>query len=145
MTDRYPCMIETVAWQGPEGEAGMIRRHVFIEEQNVPEAIEWDELDAVSTHFIARDDGGRAVGCARLTPDGRIGRMAVLPAWRGKGVGSGLLHEALQEASRSGPREVVLHAQTRAASFYARQGFEQVGKEFMEAGIPHVVMRRILK
>jgi predicted GNAT family N-acyltransferase len=145
MTDRYTCTIETVAWQGPEGEAGMIRRHVFIEEQNVPEAIEWDELDAVSTHFIARDDGGRAIGCARLTPDGRIGRMAVLPAWRGKGVGSGLLHEAFQEAAKCGPREVVLHAQTRAASFYARRGFEQVGEEFMEAGIPHVVMRRILK
>jgi predicted GNAT family N-acyltransferase len=138
-------MIETIAWHGPEGEAGVIRRHVFIEEQNVPEALEWDQLDAVSTHFVARDAEGRAVGCARLTPDGQIGRMAVLPARRGEGIGSALLLAAIREAANSGCRQVLLHAQTLAASFYAGRGFEQVGEEFMEAGIPHVVMRRILK
>ncbi len=62
-----------------------LRRRVFIEEQGVPEADEVDGRDHEAVHLLARV-GGEAVGCARLLTmgtTGKIGRVCVLPAWRG--------------------------------------------------------------
>ncbi len=121
-----------------------VRESVFVEEQRVPIEEEWDELDPHCRHVIARDALHRPVGTGRLTPERKIGRMAVLPEWRGKGVGGALLEALLDEARRLGWPEVTLHAQTHAIPFYARHGFEAFGEEFMEAGIPHRKMRRLL-
>lgn len=121
-----------------------IRREVFVVEQRVPEAEEWDDWDAVSRHVIALA-GGAGIGTGRLLPDGRIGRMAVRKAWRGRGVGSALLSVLVQLARDQGHGETRLHAQTHALSFYARHGYIPVGDEFMEAGIPHIEMRLQLK
>ena len=75
-------------------------------------------------------------------PDGHIGRMAVSPEWRGKGVGRALLERLLESAQIAGQQHLVLHAQTQAAGFYRKAGFAQRGETFMEAGIPHVLMQR---
>ncbi len=106
----------------------------------MPRELEWDEWDERSEHAVARDSKGRAIGTARLLPDGRIGRMAVLVEWRRRGVGAALLEALLALArERSLPR-VTLHAQTRAAGFYRRFGFNERGGEFLEAGIAHLEM-----
>lgn len=121
-----------------------VREPVFIIEQQVPVEEEWDALDPQCLHLIARDAANRPIGTGRLTPEGKIGRMAVLPEWRGRGVGAALL-DALVEAARSrGWPEVRLHAQTHALGFYADHGFEAYGETFEEAGIPHRRMRRLL-
>jgi len=117
---------------------------VFIDEQGVPEALEWDDDDAGATHFLALEDQDQAIGCARLLPDGHIGRMAVLPAWRGRGVGQALLRAVLDTAVQHGQRDVSLSAQTHAAGFYARHGFVAEGPVYPEAGIPHIAMHRSL-
>jgi len=135
-----PFTVRILSWSEALPLARPVREKVFIEEQGVPRALEWDEWDARGDHALACDADGLAVGTARLLPDGRIGRMAVLRAWRGKGVGAALLRALLDRArSRAMPR-VVLHAQTRAAGFYRRFGFSEGGGEFWEAGIPHVEM-----
>jgi predicted GNAT family N-acyltransferase len=127
------------------GEAlAAVRRRVFIEEQGVPEALEWDEFDAVSTHWLAVLADGTPVGCARLLPDGHIGRMAVLPAWRGRGVGWALLNAALERARVRGVRVARLSAQMHAAGLYRRAGFVVEGDSYAEAGIPHVAMTKRL-
>ena len=131
--------IRETGWAQDQRALAAIRRAVFIEEQGVPEALEWDEADALSAHFLACCDGV-PVGCARLLPDGHLGRMAVLPAFRGRGVGRALLAAALASARRRGFAEVVLSAQTHAAGFYARAGFVTEGAAYEEAGIPHVAM-----
>lgn len=114
-----------------------VRRAVFIEEQQVPEALEWDELDGDCRHVLAVSGAGVPIGTGRLLPDARIGRMAVLWDWRRRGVGSAILGMLLELARAHGHKEIVLHAQTHALGFYARHGFEIRGSEFMEAGIPH--------
>ena len=114
-----------------------VRDRVFIEEQSVPEHLEWDGEDAPAIHLLAADADGRVVGTARILESGQIGRMAVLPEWRGKGIGSALLREALVVATQRGRSEPFLNAQTAALPFYARMGFVAIGEEFMEAGIPH--------
>jgi hypothetical protein len=136
-------IIET-GWAHDAPRLGAVRRAVFIDEQGVPEALEWDEHDAVSAHWLATSDDGTPIGCARLLPDGHIGRMAVLPAWRGSGVGRALLAAVMNAAKTRGHTTLRLSAQTHAAAFYAQAGFAVVGDEYEEAGIPHVAMQMSL-
>lgn len=121
-----------------------VRETVFILEQKVPEEEEWDELDPRCDHVIARDAAGRPIGTGRLTPERKIGRMAVLPEWRGKSVGDALLVALMDQARARGWTEVSLNAQVQAMPFYARHGFEPYGERFMEAGIEHQAMRRAI-
>ena len=107
-----------------------VRDAVFVQEQGVPVEIERDALDPLCVHVIARDDQGQPIGTGRLTPDHRIGRMAVLPDWRGQGVGDALLQALLAQARQLGWPAVSLHAQVPAIVFYARQGFLPYGERF---------------
>ena len=131
-------------WARDAARLAAIRRTVFIDEQGVPEALEWDEHDAAALHLLAMADDVTPIGCARLLPDGHVGRMAVLPAWRKQGVGQALLAAVMDAAQVRGHATLRLSAQTHAAGFYARAGFVVVGDEFEEAGIPHVAMQRTL-
>lgn len=117
-----------------------IRRQVFVEEQHVPEALEWDSADATATHLLACIDG-QPVGCARVLPEAHIGRMAVLPAWRGQGIGEALLMQAIQCCRQQGATQVALSAQTHAVGFYAQVGFVVCSAPYLDAGIPHVDMQ----
>ncbi|KGE03501.1 GNAT family N-acetyltransferase [Pseudohaliea rubra] len=126
-------------WAQDEATLQRLRETVFVHEQQVPPEIEWDGRDRDALHVIARDRG-EAVACGRLLADGKIGRMAVLPAWRGRGVGAAVLAALIEEARQRGLRRVYLHAQAHAEGFYASRGFAAEGERFEEAGIPHVAM-----
>ena len=128
--------ITIASWPDDAAILKQIRRTVFIEEQSVPEALEWDEYDKTATHFLARVDN-TAVATARLKTDGQIGRMAVLPAYRNQTIGQQLLSFVLVTAVKQGINHVFLHAQVKAISFYKRQGFIEQGDIFMDANIPH--------
>lgn len=123
----------------------MIREQVFIREQHVPVELEWDGEDESAMHLLAEDAAGQAIGTARLLPDGHIGRVAVLAAWRGRGVGNALMRRMLQLAKNNGHREVFLDAQVDAIDFYLGLGFAVEGEVFMDAGIPHRHMQRRLE
>ena len=136
--------IRTGSWEELREQAQAIRYQVFVIEQKVPVELEWDEMDAQCLHALACNEQGQALGTGRLLPDGHIGRMAVLADARGHGVGSRLLQELMAAARTRGDAEVVLSAQLHAEPFYARHGFAREGGEYMDAGIPHVSMRRRL-
>ena len=128
-----------------------VREAVFVAGQGVPAALERDGADPGCLHVLARDAAGAPVGTARLMPPGaagddlpRIGRMAVLPAWRGRGVGDALLAALEALARERGWPCVALHAQAGAIAFYARNGYLPRGPRFVEAGIRHQAMRRRL-
>jgi hypothetical protein len=131
-------------WDEARTEARRIRELVFVHEQGVPLELEMDEQDAWCDHALAEAGDGQAIGTARLLPDGHIGRMAVLKTWRGQGVGALLLQALVEQARSRGHATLCLNAQVHAAGFYRRYGFETAGPEFIEAGIPHVAMRRDL-
>lgn len=133
--------VTIAGWLASRSAAQPIRSTVFIEEQNVPVELEWDEMDAVSLHAIARDSDGVPIATGRLLPDGHIGRMAVLGSQRGRGIGASILEALIQKARQRGDASVVLHAQRQAEGFYRRHGFVAEGEPFMEAGIEHIVMR----
>ena len=131
-------------WDADRSVLEGIRRAVFIEEQRIPEADEWDDEDATSVHVLVRLNRD-PVGTGRLNPAGKIGRIAVYAGLRGRGIGSQILLRLLEEARRLGIREPYLHAQVQALPFYERLGFEKKGEVFDEAGIPHVRMSLVLE
>jgi predicted GNAT family N-acyltransferase len=124
--------------------ARTVREEVFVREQNVPVDMEYDDADSNGLHVLARGPGGNAIGTGRLLADGHVGRVAVLPAWRNKGVGRALMCRLTEAARRRGDASLVLNAQVSAIGFYGRQGYSRDSGEFMEAGIPHVTMTRRL-
>ena len=135
-------------------QALAIREVVFIEEQSVPEDMERDDDDAKAFHLLAMQ-GGHAIGTGRLVvlnsaPEGesgqwgRVGRMAVLQAYRRSGVGTRLLAALEEEARKRGMTGIMLHAQLSAMDFYKRHGYVPHGAVFEEAGMPHLEMKRRL-
>lgn len=134
-------------WGAPETEAAKrIRFEVFCGEQKVPEELELDDIDAIATHVLLLDDGGKPCGTGRLFPNyddpmaGRIGRMAVLASARGRGCGSKVLTALIAEGIRRSYERFVLDSQVHAIPFYERHGFQVEGPEHMDAGIPHRMM-----
>ncbi len=140
LTDESTFGVRQARWDRDREALSLVRVRVFVEEQGVPVELEWDGTDARAGHLLACDRNERPIGTARVLPSGQIGRMAVLPAWRGRGVGTALLHEALKLADAPGSPTPFIHAQTSALHFYHRQGFRAEGPEFWEAGIPHRLM-----
>lgn len=136
--------IREASWDTQQGVLREIRRLVFIVEQKVPKEEEWDGRDEDSWHWLATDSADVPIGTGRLLPDGQIGRMAVLPDHRGRGIGFAILEAAVDKARRLGMAEVFLHAQTHALGFYTKAGFEPYGEPFEEAGIAHLAMRQVL-
>jgi len=131
-------------WALYQEKLSEIRMQVFVEEQKVPIEEELDGLDEQSTHFIALNEIGQHVGCARLIPTGQIGRMAVISTLRESGIGTMLLSAAVAEAQAQGMDKVFLHAQTYAEEFYRKGGFIGLGDRFMDAGIEHTTMEMML-
>ena len=131
-------------WASDERSLRDIRQRVFMVEQGVSADLEWDGIDQDCRHALAQDGERRPIGCARLLPDGHIGRVAVLAEWRGRGVGDALLERMIALARELGHVRVLLNAQTHALAFYARHGFVAFGPEYDDAGIPHRAMERSL-
>ena len=127
-------------------EALELRRRVFVGHQGVTLEADRDGLDPEATHVVAVD-GGHVVGTCRLVFDdglARLGRMAVEPNWRGRGLGAAMLEKAEAQARTVGATRIRLHAQLAARSLYERGGFEVKGEEFLEEGIPHLTMEKLL-
>jgi predicted GNAT family N-acyltransferase len=119
-----------------------VRFDVFVDEQGVPADIEMDDRDPECAHVLAIV-GGSAVGTARidLRRDGKVGRLAVLPAHRRRGVATALTLRLHALARQKGLASVWCHAQLQALPFYERLGYLRTSAEFVEAGIDHVEMR----
>ncbi len=145
MPDSPRFTVRPAHWAADEAAIARVRRAVFIEEQSVPEALEWEEMAPNGTWLVAVDVNAGIIGIVHLAPDGHIYRMAVMASWRRQGVGAALLEMALAEARRQGHAQVSLSAQTHATAFYARFGFQTEGGVYQDAGIPHISMTLTFK
>ncbi|HWS78734.1 MAG TPA: GNAT family N-acetyltransferase [Thermomonas sp.] len=139
-----PFRVSVVDFTVALAELRAVRDEVFVGEQGVPVELEHDALDPSCTHVLARLLDGTPIGTARLTPDHHVGRMAVRAPWRGRGVGDALLLALVEQARKRGWPEVRLNSQASAIGFYERHGFQPEGERFMEAGIEHQAMVRML-
>lgn len=119
-----------------------IRYKVFVEEQQVPSAIEYDEYEAECHHYLMFIGDTAIATCRRrITPGGiKLERFAVLEPWRGKGLGYELVKHVLDEVVNEG-QPIYLHAQEVVIPFYFKLGFRAYGDVFVEAGIRHFLMK----
>ena len=121
-----------------------IREQVFIREQQVPPELEVDELDPLSRHVLLFEND-KPVATGRLTPAGHIGRVAVLDAYRQRGYGAQVMAKLESIAANLGLKRVALGAQCQAMPFYAKLGYRACGEVFMDAGIEHQQMEKVLQ
>ena len=130
-------------WAEMQNTAKPIRTQVFIQEQHIAEADEWDAQDAVSQHFVVYEDK-HAIATARLLPSHSIGRVAVLASHRGQGIGKQLMLEIIQQAQKQQRPLLQLSSQVHAIAFYQNLGFQVCGEEYLDCGIPHIDMQMSL-
>lgn len=140
-----PFTVHLVSWHDGQPLLRAIREKVFMQEQGVSAEQEWDGLDEACHHALALSASGEAIGCGRITPDGHIGRVAILPEWRRQRIGSAILEILLDYARAQHYEHVDLNAQVQAIPLYENFGFEVAGDEFMDANIPHRKMILQLK
>lgn len=133
----------TGTWAELQSDAKPIREQVFIQEQQIAAADEWDTQDEISQHFVVCD-GEQVIATARLLPNHSIGRVAVLASHRGQGIGKLLMQEIIQQARIQQRPLLQLSSQVHAMSFYQALGFQVCGEAYMDCGIPHIDMQMFL-
>lgn len=118
-----------------------VRRQVFVQEQGVPEDLEYDGYDDEALHMVVKD-GNRVIGTARVrfptTNQAKIERMAILRPFRRRGIGSNIISFLKGELRSRQIEHIILHAQCVAIPFYKSCGFEETGLPFWDAGIKHI-------
>jgi predicted GNAT family N-acyltransferase len=132
-------------WQTHERSLRVIRERVFIQEQQVPVADEWDDKDESAIHFLVQNAHGDAIACARLLLENKsllhIGRVAVLAEYRHQDIGRQIMRNVIAYCQEQHPGlPIYLHAQIARQVFYEHLGFIAEGPVFMDAGIPHIEM-----
>lgn len=123
-----------------------LRHEVFCREQGVPEHEELDGRDREGIHLVAVADA-ELLGTCRLLQAGatiQFSRLAVRADARRRGIATRLLKLAEAEARALGAKRLVLHAQTYARALYEQAGYRARGRIFIEAGIEHVAMEKVL-
>ena len=124
----------------------MIRKAVFIEEQGFQN--EFDQTDETAFHLVLYADGAPAA-VARLFAQQdstayTVGRIAVLPQYRGLHLGNHILEEAEQCAKRLGAKRLVLSAQCRVQPLYEKNGYIASGGVYFDEFCPHIHMEKML-
>ena len=139
--DYFPIEIERTSWQISSEALTAIRYQVFVDEQQVPKSEEIDDEDVNAIHWLAYGPDDIAMATSRMLSNGHVGRMAVLKEFRNQGVGSSLMRHMIRYAITEGIDQLLLNAQIKAIPFYENFGFATEGEPFMDAGIPHKIMR----
>ena len=141
--------LQTGSWHDLRAAAAPLRTEVFVQEQGVPQDMEWDDADHTAVHAVVFNHLNQAVATGRLLQHApgvaRIGRMAVSRVLRGGSLGRQVLVALMQAAAARGDARVMLHAQCTAQGFYERLGYRVHGNVYQEAGIAHIEMWADLK
>jgi predicted GNAT family N-acyltransferase len=138
--------VRPTAGPGEFEQAMELRREVFVVEQEVEEAEEFDGREDECVHVVAVD-GGRVIGCCRLLPERdvvKLGRMVVAADRRREGVAEALLAESDVQAAGLGASRITLSAQTYVTDLYEKAGYAVTSEPFDEVGIEHVRMEKRL-
>ncbi len=125
-------------------DALTVRKAVFVQEQGIDEALEFDGTDAGAIHFVAYE-GGQPVATARATPTltgVHIQRVATIREARHKGLAKQLVTRILTDPKFRATKRFYLGAQESATGFYQKLGFKVTGEPFIEVGIRHVNMEK---
>lgn len=124
-----------------------IRKAVFIEEQQIPASEEYDEFDALDAacEHILVSVNAQPVGTGRLRVVdgyGKLERICILEEYRKYGLGKVIIQTLEKLVQEKGLTKSKLSAQVYAEGFYEKLGYTRTGEEYMDAGIPHILMKK---
>ncbi|MFY8273443.1 GNAT family N-acetyltransferase [Pseudoalteromonas sp. SSDWG2] len=131
-----PYRINQIEWGLKDSPIRQIRERVFVFELNIPMSVEFDSRDSSALHFVAYTEQGEPVATARLCKDGLLGRIAVLPEHRNRGIYNELLQYILTNASTCGMQSICINCVLHEVERFKQKGFSPCSSVFMEAGIP---------
>jgi len=132
------------SWLDSSNDILSIRHKVFMIEQHFQDNKLYSHQDIDAFHIIVRNQEQKVVACGRITPKGRIGKIAVMLPYRGIGIGSDLLKKLIQIGRKNAIYDLSLNANLDSQSFYQLQKFSTAGPVFMKYGIPHRRLARKL-
>jgi ElaA protein len=124
-----------------------LRSEVFVVEQRCIFQ-DMDGADLQAMHLLGVQGGelrayARCFAPAVKFAEASIGRVVTKPSQRGTGLGHALIDQAISAVSQVwGPQPIRVGAQTYLAGFYAKHGFKDAGRPYVEDGIPHLEMLR---
>lgn len=119
-----------------------IRKTVFVYEQGIKEKKEFDKYDnnAIFAVLFENKTPIATARCLEVKNGFKIGRIAVLKAYRGKGYGRIIVNDLCKRAFIKGGKYVYVDAQLDAVPFYEKLGFKVNGSEITDRGLPHIPM-----
>ncbi|WP_392565731.1 GNAT family N-acetyltransferase [Utexia brackfieldae] len=124
-------------------DALAVRYAVFIEEQGFEPELEIDEYDNTALHVVGYIDN-QPICVARLifkeSDRVKVGRVAVLKAYRSLGLGNDIMNYLIDYAKKNHVKEFALSAQLHAKNFYLKLGFVTQGEIYLEEGVEHIYM-----
>lgn len=132
--------IENVDWSRSKNRLKQLRKKVFVLEWRLPEETEFDDADPSASHILISTTKNKPVATARLTADGIIGRLAILPRYRKQALYQQLYVELLKQAQQRHVDKVQVHCELHTVEHHTALGFTPCGQVFMEAGIPRQPM-----
>jgi len=137
--------IQATRWKDSCSEILSVRHKVFTIEQQFTEAKSLHDLrDDICYHLVVRNSEARVIATGRITPKGRIGKLAVLLAYRGIGIGSRMLQLLVQVGETKRVDDVSLAAELTDQNFFDQHKFNISGPVFMKQGVPHQMLTRKL-
>lgn len=128
--------VENVDWGKAKHRLSKLREKVFVYEWRIPKEYEFDQQDNAAFHVLVLDESNLEVATGRITPNGEIGRIAVVPKHRGPEVYQTLFHALLDIAKQRELEMVSVQCELEGVEYYQQQGFRPVGAVYMDAGIP---------
>ncbi|GAC14653.1 GNAT family N-acetyltransferase [Aliiglaciecola lipolytica] len=127
--------VKNVDWNEAKNVLSKLREKVFVYEWRIPRECEFDHQDMHAIHILVLDDNKQEIATGRLTSKGEIGRIAVVPKYRGPDVYHTLFKALIDNAERLGLQQVYVQCDLEGVDYYQKQGFNPVGSVYMDAGI----------
>ncbi|PFY73166.1 GNAT family N-acetyltransferase [Bacillus wiedmannii] len=126
-----------------------IRKEVFVKEQNVPLEDEFDTFDKIAEKckhiLVYYNDLPVGTGRIRFVDGaGKLERICILKDYRTYGLGKVIIQTLEEIARNKQVTKMKLHGQTQAEGFYKKLGYQTSSDVFMEDGIPHILMTKML-
>ncbi len=127
--------IKNVDWKQAKHKLSKLREQVFVYEWRIPRECEFDQQDNSAAHVLIVDELDQEIATGRITATGEIGRIAVIPRFRGPEVYHELFSALIEKAKHLGLTEVSVQCELEGVEYYQQQGFKPVGSVYMDAGI----------
>ena len=128
--------VNKVSWAHSKRRLKRLRERVFVSEWRIPKSAEFDHLDSQSEHVLITDENGSDIATGRITPDGEVGRIAVISHHRGQAVYDVLYQALLNIAIEKDLPDVFVQCKLEGVEHFQTQGFSTVGNVYMDSGIP---------